>query len=139
MGQQGKFSVGYDHIARDVDRTQISYSYPISRSGAIVVGVSHTSGAVHDTRAMIGLTFALGGGGNQAVYNRSTVNPIDARTLARSTARTEHIAPLASLGKVETVVSAPTLVSSTKTGTVLKDLTAPVITLSGAATVNLTV
>lgn len=139
MGQQGKFSVGYDHIAKGVDRTQISYSYPISRSGAIVIGVSHTSGAIHDTRAMIGLTFALGDGGNQAIYNRSTVNPVDARTLARSTARTEHIAPLASLGKVETVVSAPTLVSSTKTGTVLKDLTAPMITLSGAAIVNLTV
>jgi hypothetical protein len=139
MGQQGKLSVGYDRIAKDIDRTQVSYNYPISRSGAIVVGMSHTSGAIHDTRAMIGLTFALGADDNQAIYNRSTVNPVDARTLARSTARTEHIAPLASLGKVETVVSAPTLISSTKTGTVLKDLTAPVITLSGAATMNLTV
>ncbi len=139
MGQQGKFSVGYDRIARDVDQARISYSYPISRSGAITVGISHTSGAIRDTRAMIGLTFALGGDSNRASYNRASVNPVDARTLARSTARTEHIAPLASLGRVETLVSAPTLVSTTKTGTVLKDISAPVITLSGASTVSLTV
>ncbi len=82
MGKQGKIVVGYDHMARDLDRAQVSYSYPISRSGSIIVGVSHTSGAIRDTRAMIGLTWTLGGSSNQAQYNRSSVNPIDARTLA---------------------------------------------------------
>lgn len=139
MGQQGKFSVGYDRIARDLDRAQVSYSYPISQSGSLVVGVSHTSGVVRDTRVMFGVTFAFGGSSNQTQYNRSTINPVDARTLARSTAQSADVAPLASLGKVETMAaSVPTLVSSTLTGTILKD-PAPIAGGAFAALADMTV